>query len=64
MSRAIAELNIVHPYSPTGYLTISLGIAYWYPTNQDSPKILIAAADEALYRAKNAGRNQYVWLDK
>ncbi len=58
MRSTIAELQIEHPYSASGYLTISLGVAESYPTWENAPGILIAAADEAMYQAKKAGRNQ------
>jgi diguanylate cyclase (GGDEF)-like protein len=42
---------------PGGKLTISLGIAA-YPGHADDPTTLVEAADQALYEAKAAGRNQ------
>lgn len=42
---------------PEGALTISLGVAS-FPEDGDSPKGLIASADKALYKAKDAGRNR------
>jgi diguanylate cyclase (GGDEF)-like protein len=40
-------------------ITISMGIAS-YGQGTDDPALLVAAADRALYRAKDAGRNQSV----
>ena len=40
-------------------VTISLGLAH-YPKNGDKPESLLAAADKALYAAKDAGRNRVV----
>ncbi|NVB41855.1 diguanylate cyclase [Pseudenhygromyxa sp. WMMC2535] len=40
-------------------VTISAGVAYWDPAMQ-SPAQLIELADQRLYRAKHAGRNQIV----
>lgn len=40
-----------------GTLTVSAGVATFVPGMQ-TPEILLAAADQALYRAKEAGRNQ------
>jgi diguanylate cyclase (GGDEF)-like protein len=47
-----------HPRSPEGVVTISLGVATAPPGKSSSPEALVAAADEALYRAKRAGRNR------
>ncbi len=38
-------------------LTISAGIAAWIPSEEGAYKQLLNAADTALYRAKNSGRN-------
>jgi predicted signal transduction protein with EAL and GGDEF domain len=38
---------------------MSIGVAS-YPQHGDSPDGLIRAADEALYQAKEQGRNRYV----
>jgi len=40
-----------------GNLTLSIGVAE-YPDGGDTPEELIATADAAMYKAKNAGRNQ------
>ena len=42
---------------PTGNVTISLGVAS-FPDHGDSPDTVLRAADRALYRAKEAGRNR------
>ena len=42
-----------------GRLTVSIGLTE-YPDGGDTPEELIASADAAMYRAKNAGRNQVV----
>jgi diguanylate cyclase (GGDEF)-like protein len=42
---------------PAGNLTVSIGVAELQPAHEDA-KALIEMADEALYRAKNAGRNK------
>ena len=57
--QAIAALNIPHPASPVApYLTVSVGVATatreWCCTRE----ALSAAADRALYAAKNSGRNR------
>ncbi len=57
---AISELRISVSHSPHRHLTVSLGTACRYPKPTDKLDALIAAADEALYRAKVAGRNCFV----
>ena len=47
---------------PLGRLTVSLGIAA-YPEDGESIHDLVNAADLALYRAKNLGRNRTVLYD-
>ena len=56
-------LGIVNPISPiSNYLTLSFGIASMIPSSINSAKTLRVAADLALYRATQAGRNcQVVW---
>lgn len=44
-------------------VTVSLGVAAIIPDSTDNPDELIAAADKALYQAKEAGRNQVVSND-
>jgi len=50
------ELRIHGELSPYG-ITISLGIIKYHPT--DSAESLIHRADQALYKAKDLGKNQY-----
>ncbi|HEB68208.1 MAG TPA: diguanylate cyclase, partial [Desulfobulbus sp.] len=40
------------------HLTISVGVATAVPERGSQPETLVAAADQALYEAKNNGRNQ------
>lgn len=54
--RSIEDLNIPHPDSPHGRVTVSIGYAMAQPgtTMQQA----IERADEALYRSKDSGRNR------
>ncbi|HET9529790.1 MAG TPA: diguanylate cyclase [Blastocatellia bacterium] len=55
----VEGMEIRHQASPDDkVVTISLGVVTDYPTRGFSAGELIAAADEALYQAKNGGRNR------
>jgi len=56
----IESLDIPHQKSMTGYVTISIGVACHVPEQQQEPKMLVKLADEALYKAKKAGRNKVI----
>lgn len=60
MLQAVERLDINHPFSANGRLTISIGLACIQPDDKALPEILIEAADKALYQAKKAGGNQWV----
>jgi diguanylate cyclase (GGDEF)-like protein len=44
---------------PGGAITVSVGVAS-FPDDAGDPEALVRAADDALYKAKHAGRNQVV----
>jgi len=55
---ALRNRRIVHAGNPTGYVTISVGVATMVAGFGTHSVNLIEIADQALYRAKNNGRNQ------
>jgi diguanylate cyclase (GGDEF)-like protein len=54
---AIKHLSLHNRGQTLGTITISAGIAT-YPAHGDNPEDLLRAADDALYRAKKAGRDR------
>jgi len=60
LRRAVEELGIAHATTPCGRVTVSIGIAAFTPSAEESAQTLIEAADGALYTAKRQGRNTVV----
>ena len=57
----VAALEIAHDASSAGKLvTLSAGVATYTPERDTAPAGLISRADQALYRAKQLGRNRFV----
>jgi diguanylate cyclase (GGDEF)-like protein len=54
----IQALALPHAAAPAGCITASLGVAAMVPGGGDEAEQLVEAADDALYRAKAAGRNR------
>ena len=55
---AVVQLGITHAASPTGVLTVSIGLVTLDPPGgSDGPAMYMEAADGALYQAKHNGRN-------
>ncbi|MGO2013266.1 diguanylate cyclase domain-containing protein [Pseudoalteromonas sp.] len=61
---SINELAIAHPYSTVSEkLTLSIGYHCFIASKKNQADKLIKAADKALYKAKNAGRNKVMRFD-
>lgn len=56
---AVRDLGIIHEHSSVaGYVTISIGVSYCDTWADISPSELLKKADQALYLAKESGRNR------
>ena len=58
----VRALSLKHAGSPGGIVTVSLGVASMVPHSDEMvPHDLVEAADRALYKAKQEGRNRICW---
>ncbi len=56
--RAVEAMDLPHKVAASGRVTVSIGVAALTGACYPDAESLLRAADEALYRAKNDGRNQ------
>ncbi len=65
LCKKIRMLKIPHAHSDVAeHITISMGITSRVASEKSSPADLVKLADEALYKAKESGRDRYVVSDK
>ncbi len=58
MRAAVQSLNIAHPLNAAGVVTVSAGVATAHAGHVRPVREVLKEADEALYLAKNRGRNR------
>ncbi|TAF09825.1 MAG: diguanylate cyclase [Nostocales cyanobacterium] len=59
--KQIHNLNIPHKKSlVSDHVTLSMGVATCIPSSEDQPEELVIKADQALYEAKNQGRDRII----
>ncbi len=56
--RGVEDSGLIHENSPFGRITISIGVATFIPDGKNTLEDLIRQADNALYLAKEKGRNR------
>jgi diguanylate cyclase (GGDEF)-like protein len=54
----VEAMSMPHPASSYPVVTVSMGVASAVPNGRSGPVDLVVAADQALYRAKEKGRNR------
>ncbi|MEI6429749.1 MAG: GGDEF domain-containing protein [Pseudanabaena sp. ELA607] len=65
IQKSLSELKLPHVASSVSpYLTLSFGIAAIKPITNQNSSSLIELADQALYQAKEKGRNQFVMVSQ
>ncbi len=60
---AVQALEVPHGHSPSGIVSVSIGIAVIVPPRNSTPSYLYDAADRALYLAKENGRARFEVTD-
>lgn len=58
ISESVRTLKIPHEGNEAGHVTVSIGVHTLSPKSSMTPDVLLATADEALYQAKQGGRNR------
>jgi diguanylate cyclase len=59
---AVMETGVEHQSNPEKRMTVSIGVTCYLAATEDSPAKMIGRADQAMYKAKGAGRNCVVGI--
>ncbi len=62
LRRGVEDLLMAHAGAPWGFVSISIGVASMFPSEQGNPENLTESADAGLYEAKRQGRNRVAVL--
>ncbi len=62
LQECVAGLRLIHPTTPSGTMTVTIGFSTFDGATQHTMASLIRAADRALYLAKRDGRNRSEFL--
>jgi len=60
MRAAVSALQMAHPRSSTGHVTISVGVGTMRASSSETMNALIELADSRLYEAKRGGRDRVI----
>ncbi|MBB6452609.1 diguanylate cyclase (GGDEF)-like protein [Salirhabdus euzebyi] len=58
LRKSVFDKRLEHDQSPYLYITLSIGVATIYPSGDVEVNTIIACADDALYEAKEKGKNR------
>jgi len=61
IQRELQRMALPHSQNPQGYLTVSIGVSMVEPNQLLEPQILLDTTEQALYQAKQEGRDRIIF---